>query len=78
MRERHRDIKFYDSKTYRNRVRRRTQMDRIIQDAAKAMVRVISAIQKNNDYLNAFKNSIFKEPEYEEHDAMGIKYLVRR
>lgn len=78
MRKRHKEIKFYNSITYRNRVRKRSEKDIIVKSIAKDMVRVINGVKRICDNIDSVIDSIFKEPEYEEHDAMGIKYLVRR
>ena len=69
MRERHQQIKFINSDTYRNRGRQRSEMHINIRNIAKAMVNLMTA-------YNSFFNSA-KEVKETERDAMEIKHIVK-
>ena len=69
MRERHQEIKFYNSNTYRNRVRQRTEMHITLNKIVQAYSKLINA-------YNSFLNQTIKL-KVVEHEATGIKYLVK-
>ena len=80
MRKRHEEIKFYKSMTYRNKVRKRTEMNiiinQIMNNLKKAVQVQIDATIAVHNVIDDFFNpeityTTYKSPE-------GIDYLIRK